>query len=122
MNTKIMEYLNCSESKSFKDTLFSFIDNSGLSDSEIYKRADVDRKLFSKIRCGKNYVPRRNVIVKLGLALDLSMKDFEKLLKSGGYSLSENKFDKVISCCLENNIYDLESVNYYLFAFCNATL
>ena len=122
MNTKIMEYLNCSESKSFKDTLFSFIDNSGLSDSEIYKRADVDRKLFSKIRCGKNYVPRRNVILKLGLALDLSMKDFEKLLKSGGYSLSENKFDKVISCCLENNIYDLESVNYYLFAFCNATL
>lgn len=122
MNTKIMEYLNCSESKSFKDTLFSFIDNSGLSDSEIYKRADVDRKLFSKIRCGKDYVPRRNVIVKLGLALALSMKDFEKLLKSGGYSLSENKFDKVISCCLENNIYDLESVNDYLFAYCNATL
>lgn len=122
MNTKIMEYLNCSESKSFKDTLFSFIDNSGLSDSEIYKRADVDRKLFSKIRCGKDYVPRRNVIVKLGLALDLSMKDFEKLLKSGGYSLSENKFDQVISCCLENNIYDLESVNDYLFAYCNATL
>lgn len=122
MNTKIMEYLNCSESKSFKDTLFSFIDNSGLSDSEIYKRADVDRKLFSKIRCGKDYVPRRNVIVKLGLALDLSMKDFEKLLKSGGYSLSENKFDQVILCCLENNIYDLESVNDYLFAYCNATL
>lgn len=122
MNTKIMEYLNCSESKSFKETLFSFIDNSGLSDSEIYKRADVDRKLFSKIRCGKDYVPRRNVIVKLGFALDLSIKDFEKLLKSGGYSLSNNKFDRVISCCLENNIYDLESVNDYLFAYCNATL
>lgn len=122
MNMKIIEYLNCSESKSFKDTLFSFIDNSGLSDSEIYKRADVDRKLFSKIRCGKDYVPRRNVIVKLGLALDLSMKDFEKLLKSGGYSLSENKFDQVISCCLENKIYNLESVNDYLFAYCNATL
>ncbi len=122
MNTKITEYLNCSESKSFKDTLFSFIDNSNLSDSEVYKKADIDRKLFSKIRCGKNYIPRRNVIIKLGLALDLSKKDFEKLLKSGGYTLSENKFDLIISCCLENNVYDLESVNDYLFAYCNATL
>lgn len=122
MNTKIREYLNCSESKSFKETLFSFIDNSGHSDSEIYKKADIDRKLFSKIRCGKDYVPRKNVIFKLGFALDLSKKDFEKLLKSAGYSLSENKFDLVISCCLENNVYDLESVNNYLFAYCNATL
>lgn len=65
MNTKIKEYLNCCESKSFKETLFSFIDNSGLTDSEIYKKEDVDRKLFSKIRCGKDYIPRRNVIFKL---------------------------------------------------------
>lgn len=122
MNTKINEYLNCCKSKNFKDTLFSFIDDSGFTDSEIYKKADVDRKLFSKIRCGEDYVPRRNVIVKLGLALDLSKNDFDKLLKSAGYSLSENKFDLIISYCLDNKVYDINSVNDYLFAFCNTTL
>ena len=79
MNTKITKYLNCRESRSFKETLFSFIDNCGLSDSEVYKKANIDRKLFSKIRCGKNYIPRKNVIIKLGLALDLPKSDFEKL-------------------------------------------
>ena len=122
MNTKITEYLNCRESRSFKETLFSFIDNCGLSDSEVYKKANIDRKLFSKIRCGKNYIPRKNVIIKLGLALDLPKSDFEKLLKSGGYTLSENRFDLIISCCLYNNVYNLESVNDYLFTYCNATL
>ena len=122
MNTKITEYLNCRESRSFKETLFSFIDNCGLRDSEVYKKANIDRKLFSKIRCGKNYIPRKNVIIKLGLALDLPKSDFEKLLKSGCYTLSENRFDLIISCCLDNNVYNLESVNDYLFTYCNATL
>ena len=61
--------------------------------SEIYKKVDIDRKLFSKIRCSNTYIPRRNVIIKLCLALGLNKYDFNKLLNSAGYSLSNNLFD-----------------------------
>jgi len=122
MNTKISEYLNCNKSVSFNELLFSFIDESGHKDSEIYKKVDIDRKLFSKIRCDSDYIPRRNVIIKLCLALELERNDFNKLLNSAGYSLSNNKFDQILSYCLDNNIYDLGQVNDYLYAFCNASL
>lgn len=122
MNTKIIEYLNCNKSKSFNEILFSFIDESGHKDSEIYKKVDIDRKLFSKIRCDIDYIPRRNVIIKLCLALRLERQDFNKLLNSAGYSLSNSKFDQVISYCLDNNVYDLSQVNDYLYTFCSASL
>ena len=122
MNTKISEYLNCNKSMSFNELLFSFIDESGHKDSEIYKKVDVDRKLFSKIRCDSDYIPRRNVIIKLCLALELERNDFNKLLNSAGYSLSNNKFDQIVSYCLDNNVYDLGQVNDYLYTFCNASL
>lgn len=122
MHTKISEYLNCNKSMSFNELLFSFIDESGHKDSEIYKKVDIDRKLFSKIRCGSDYIPRRNVIIKLCLALELERNDFNKLLNSAGYSLSNNKFDQIVSYCLDNNVYDLSQVNDYLYTFCNASL
>ncbi|MGN1358026.1 MAG: hypothetical protein ACI4WU_01525 [Bacilli bacterium] len=122
MHTKISEYLNCNKSMSFNELLFSFIDESGHKDSEIYKKVDIDRKLFSKIRCDSDYIPRRNVIIKLCLALELERNDFNKLLNSAGYSLSNNKFDQIVSYCLDNNVYDLSQVNDYLYTFCNASL
>lgn len=122
MHTKISEYLNCNKSTSFNELLFSFIDESGHKDSEIYKKVDIDRKLFSKIRCDSDYIPRRNVIIKLCLALELERNDFNKLLNSAGYSLSNNKFDQIVSYCLDNNVYDLSQVNDYLYTFCNASL
>ena len=64
MNKKLSEYLNCNKSMSFNELLFSFIDKSGHKDSEIYKKVDIDRKLFSKIRCNDNYIPRKNVIIR----------------------------------------------------------
>ena len=122
MNTNIKEYLNCSKSKNFNEILFDFIDKSGRKDSDVYKKGDIDRKLFSKIRCSSTYIPKRNVVIKLGLALKLNCTEFNSLLNSAGYSLSSNKFDKNISFCLENNIYDLNVVNNYLYTFCNAIL
>lgn len=122
MNTKIIEYLNCNKSKSFQEILFLFIDESGYKDSEIYKKVDIDRKLFSKIRCNNNYIPRKNVIIKLCFALELERNDFNKLLNSAGYSLSNTKFDQVISYCLDNKIYNLIAVNEYLDTFCSASL
>ena len=122
MNKKISKYLNCNKSLNFNTLLFSYIDKSGHKDSEIYKKVDIDRKLFSKIRCDVNYIPRRNVIIKLCLAWGLERNDFNKLLNSAGYSLSNNKFDQIISYCLDNKVYDLSQINEYLYTFCSASL
>ena len=122
MKEDCFKYLSHSKLKSFNEMLFSFIDKKGVKDSEIYKKVDIDRKLFSKIRCNSKYIPRKNVIIKLCLALDLSKEDFTKLLNSAGYSLTSNKFDLVISYCLENNIHDLKVVNDYLYTYTDAVL
>ena len=121
-NIKLMEYLNCKKSKNFNEVLFNYIDKSGHKDSEIYKKVDIDRKLFSKIRCNNNYIPKKNTIIKLCIALCLKKEDFNKLLNSAGYSLSQNVFDNVILFCLENNIYDLDVINNYLYEICNTSL
>ena len=123
MKDKIKEYLNHNKSMNFKELLFSYIDESGYKDSEIYKQVDIDRKLFSKIRCGNNYIPRRNIVIKLCLALKLDKYEFNKLLNSAGYSLNGNtNFDLVISYCLDNNIYDINVINDYLYSYSNAVL
>lgn len=122
MNKKIYEYLDCSKFMNFNEVLFYFIDKSGLKDSEIYKSVDIDRKLFSKIRCNEGYIPRKNIIIKLCFALRLTKLEADTLLNSAGYSFSRNKFDRLICYCLENKIYDLNIINDYLFTYCNAIL
>ena len=122
MDREINEYLYCSKYMNFNEVLFYFIDKSGLKDSEIYKRVGIDRKLFSKIKCNKNYIPRKNIIIKFCFSLKLTPPDANVLLNSAGYSLSKNKFDGLILYCLENKIYDLNIINDYLFTYCNAIL
>lgn len=122
MKESFKDYLNHNKQMSFNEILFSFIDEKGFKDSEVYKKVDIDRKLFSKIRCNENYIPRKNVIIKLCIALGLTKNEFNKLLNSAGYSLSNNLFDLVISYCLENNIYDLNIINNYLYTYTNAVL
>ena len=122
MKESCKDYLSHTKSKSFNETLFSFIDEKGFKDSEIYKKVDIDRKLFSKIRCSNNYIPRRNVIIKLCFALGLSKDNFNKLLNSAGYSLSNSRFDLVITYCLDNCIYDINIVNDYLYTYSNTVL
>ena len=122
MKESCKDYLNHNKSKNFNETLFNFIDEKGIKDSEVYKKVDIDRKLFSKIRCNDNYVPRKNVIIKLCFSLSLNKNDFNKLLNSAGYSLSNSVFDLVITYCLDNSIYDINIVNDYLYTYSNAVL
>ena len=122
MKESFNDYLSHNKQMNFNQILFSFIDEKGYKDSEVYKKVDIDRKLFSKIRCNENYILRKNVIIKLCLALGLTKNEFNKLLNSAGYSLSNNMFDLVISYCLENNIYDLNIINNYLYTYINAVL
>jgi len=118
----LITYINHKKSFSFQDLLFQFIDKQNKKDAEIYKKADIDRKLFSKIRCNENYTPRKNVILKLCIALELDEEETKKLLNSAGYSLSSSKFDLIISYCIENKIYDSKKINDYLYDYCKAVL
>ena len=102
---------------SFKDVLFNFIDKKKLTDPEVYKKAMIDKRVFSKIRTGKSKNVSRNTAICLALALELNQDDFDKLLKSNHNYLSDNEyFDIAIKWCVRNKIYDIEQVNDILYA------
>lgn len=109
--------------ESFQKRLLRMIDERGMTDPEVYKRANVDRKLFSKIRCSEDYIPKKKTIVALAIALKLNLDDTRDLLASAGLTLTNNsKSDVIVSFCLENNIYDIFEVNALLFKFGQPTL
>lgn len=101
----------------FKELLFEFIDKKGLTDPEVYKKAKVNKRTFSKIRTGEEKCVSKNTAICLGLALELNLKDFEKLLKANCNYLSDNDyFGIAIKWCIKNKIYDIEQVNDILYA------
>ena len=84
----------------------------------VYKRANIDRKLFAKIRKDENYKPSRKTAIALAIALKLSLPEAQDLLKRAGFSLSQSStFDLIIRFCLEHQIYDINDVNSILFKF-----
>lgn len=120
---EIKKYLNENMTMNFSSLLFNYIDKLRLSDSYVYNKAKIDRRLFSKIRCNDNYVLNKQNIIKLCISLELNKEDTSKLLSSAGYTLStNNNFDLTISYCIENKIYDLNTINNYLFALTNTVL
>ena len=109
------------DNNNFQKTLFSFIDKTNKKDSEIYNKAFIDRRLFSKIRNDETYHPTKQTIISLGLALELNIEDFETLLQSASYSLPKNNyFDLIIRFCIEEKIYNIIEVNTLLHEYnCN---
>lgn len=104
--------------ETFSQRLLRMIKERGLSESEAYKKAYVDRRHFSKIKKDEYYAPNKRTVLAFSIALELTLDETKDLLRSAGYALSRSsKFDIIIVYFLENKIYDMFEINDVLFEY-----
>lgn len=98
----------------FHAYLYSLIDARGLTDPEVYKKAGIDRKTWSKIVSNSDQRPTKRTVSRIVIALELDYKECKHLIKAAGYILNRDPFDLVIRYCVEHKIYDPIAVDTLL--------
>ncbi|MBQ1892269.1 MAG: macro domain-containing protein [Firmicutes bacterium] len=109
--------------ETFQQYLFRIIDRKGLTDPEVYKKANIDRKHFSKIRGNVDYNPSRKTALALAVALELNLDETRDLLLKAGLALTHSStFDLIMEYCIEHKVYDIYEINCILFSYGQPTL
>lgn len=104
--------------ESFSEMLLRKIDESGMTDSQCYRKAHIDRRLFSKIRSNPQYQPSRQTVIAFGIALELPLDEMKELLEKAGFALSHaNKADLIVEFFIRRGNYNLYEINEALSAF-----
>lgn len=118
LSMDIEDFIKTNRRPPFNSILLEIIDKKGARDSDIYKKAGIDRRHFSKIRTNPNYRVSKSTAIALVFALELHIDEAEDFLNAAGYSLSDSEtFDLVIQFCLEKEIYNIHEVNQALNYF-----
>jgi len=105
-------FSNIKLDSSFSNKLLKFIDSKNMTDSECYKKANIDRKLFSKIRCNNDYQPSKRTVFAFAIALKLNIDETKELLNSAGYSLSHSYLlDTIVEYFIVHKKYNIFLVN-----------
>lgn len=102
----------------FQQRLFKLIDERHLEDPAVYKKANIDRKVFSKIRCNENYHPKKKTAIAFAIALELDLPEMRDLLSRAGWALSPgSQFDQIVSYFVVHKNYDIFEINAALFKY-----